>query len=70
MPELISEISLGDFKKLKTSKLRQLKSCEVTSDGNYLFTFINPNTPYIRSHSEYLGNLSNTVGGKDLEDLL
>ena len=65
MSELIPGITITEFKKLKVHELRELKSCEVTSDGEYLFTFINPRTDYIKVQSEYMGEMSNTVGGKE-----
>ncbi len=70
MSTLIPEISITDFKKLKVEQLKRLKSCEVTSDGEYLFTFTNPQTDYIRIQAEYKAQLSNSVGGVDLKDVL
>lgn len=70
MATLIPEISISDFKKLKAHELRRLKSCEVYSDGEYLFTFVNPQTDYIRIQSEYRAQLSNSVGGEDLNSIL
>lgn len=70
MATLIPEISLTEFRKLKAEQLRRLKSCEVTSDGEYLFTFLNPNSEYIRAQAEYKAQLSNSVGGEDLVDIL
>lgn len=69
MSELIPSYSITEFKKLKAHELKQLKCCEVTSDGEYLFTFINPNTDYIKCQAENMGQLSNSVGGKALEEL-
>jgi len=70
MAELVPTYSITEFKKLKVPELKQLKCCEITADGEYLFTFINPRTGYIRNHVEYLGNLSNTVGGKKMEEIM
>ena len=70
MSELIPSYSITEFKKLKAHELKRLKSCEITSDGIYLFTFINPTTEYIRSHAEYHGQLSNTMGKETLEEIL
>ena len=70
MAEFIPTYSLSDFKKLKASEIRRLKSCELTVDGEYICTIIRPQTDYIRLHSEQLGNLSNAVGGESLEDIL
>ena len=69
MATLIPNVTLSEFKKLKVSELRQLKSCEVVADGVYLFTFINPQTDYIRMQSEYAGELSNSVSGKTIEEI-
>ncbi len=67
---IIPEIALTDFRKFKAPELRQLKSCHVTSDGNYLFTFINPKSDYIKMSVENMAQLSNAVGGKDPDVLL
>lgn len=70
MAELIPSYSITEFKKLKVPELRRLKSCEVTSDGEYLFTFINPTTDYIRVQAEYNAQLSNSMGLETLEEIL
>lgn len=70
MSELIPEITITEFKKLRVDDLRQLKSCEVTYDGEYLFTFVNPQTDYIRIQTEYLAQMGNSTGGKEIEELL
>ena len=70
MATLIPEIPISEFGKLKVEQLRRLKSCEVTSDGEYLFTFTNPTTDYIRIQAEYKAQLSNSVGGEDLDSIL
>ena len=69
MSDLIPSIPLSKFKSLKASQVKRLKSCEVTSDGEYLFTFINPQTDYIRTKAEYMAQLSNSVGGQGLEEV-
>ena len=69
MASLIPELSVSDFKRLKASELKELKSCEVYSDGEYLFTFINAQTDFIKSKAEYMGQLSNAVGGKTMEQI-
>lgn len=69
MATLIPEVSLTDFRHLKVWQLKQLKSCEVFADGQYLFTFIRPQTDYIRVQSENTAQLGNGVGGKDLVDI-
>ena len=70
MATLIPEVKLEDFLKLNASEMKQLKSSEIYSDGEYLFTFVNPSTSYIRVQTEYMGQLSNSVGGKSLEEIL
>ena len=69
MGDLIPTYPISEFKKLKTGELKQLKSCEITADGEYLFTFMNPQTDFIKMQSEYMGQLSNSVAGKDIEEL-
>ena len=71
MSEIIPTYAISDFKKLKTPELKRLKCCEITSDGSYLFTFINPTTDFIKVQTEHMGQLSNSVGGrKTLEEIL
>jgi len=66
---IIPEVSITEFKKLKVHELKELKCCEVLSDGEYLFSFVNPATDYIRQQVQNLGQLSNAVGGKDLAEI-
>ena len=70
MAELIPEMSITEFRKLKVSQMKRLRSCEITSDGEYLFTFVNPRTDYVRKQAEYMSQLSNSVGGELLKDIL
>ena len=69
MATLITQITISEFKKLKVPDLKRLKCAEITADGEYLFTFTNPRTLYIRKSTENLGMLSNQVGGEFLEDI-
>lgn len=69
MAELIPSYSLTAFRKLKAEELKQLKCFEVTYDGEYVCTVIVPQTPYIRNQAENMGQLSNAVGGKTLEEI-
>jgi hypothetical protein len=69
---LIPEMKLTDFKKLKAEQIKELKSVEVYSDGEYLFTAVIPAANggssvigNIRTKAEYLCNTSNSVGGKN-----
>jgi hypothetical protein len=73
MATLIPNIPISEFKKLKASQIRDLKSCEVQSDGETLFYAIIPPlnagmtiTDNIKTQAEYLGVRGNSVGGKDL----
>ena len=73
MAELISEITITDFKKLKAHQLKRLKCCEVYSDGEYLFTFVNGNiepSGYLRTQAEYNSLDANAVSGLSLEEIL
>jgi len=73
MSEFLPTLSLSEFKKLKASQIRELKSIEVISDGVYLFTAIIPHgddftRDYMRTQADYLGLKSNIPGGKDPEE--
>ena len=70
MSELIPSYTITEFRSLKVPQLKRLKSCEIFSDGEYLFTFIRPNTDYIKLSVENLGQLSNSVRGEELDDIL
>jgi hypothetical protein len=70
MATLIPEYNLSDFKKLKAGQIRRLKSCELVADGEYVCTVIIPQSDYIRMQAEYKSQLSNSVGGEDLADIL
>jgi len=70
MATLIPNITISEFKKLKASQITELKSCEVYSDNEYLFTFVNSNNDYVRTQAEYLALKSNTIGGKAIEEIL
>lgn len=67
MAELIPTISFTEFKRLKPEQLKELKSCEVTFNCEYLFTFVNPQTSFIRVQTEYMCQTGNDIGGKDLD---
>jgi hypothetical protein len=66
---LIPEIEISQFKKLKVEQIRQLKSAILTADGEYLCTVVVPRTDYVKVQTEYLGEMSNGVGGKDLGEV-
>lgn len=66
MATLIPNIELTDFNALSAEQLKRLQCCEVFSGEEYLFTFIRPNTEYLRARSEDAGQLSNSIGGEAL----
>jgi len=70
MSTLIPSMSITDFKKLKVSELKRLKSLEILSDGEYLATIVFSRTDYIRIRVEGFAHLSNTQGGEDPENIL
>ena len=70
MADLIPSYSITEFKKLKAQELKRLKSCEITSDGEHLFTFINPTTDYIKVQAEYLAQQGNSIGLETLEEIV
>lgn len=67
---LIPSYTISEFKKLKVSEIQRLKCAEITSDGEYLFTFINPTTDFIKLQAEHIGQVSNSVGKETLEQIL
>lgn len=67
--ELIPSIPFSTLKKLNAAQVRELKCLELTSDGEYLGTLIVPQTDYVRTQADYMGQLSNSVGGKTLEEI-
>ena len=74
MARLIPEYTWTDFLKVqKAGRLKELKSGEVTFNGEYLFTFVNGNTDssgFLRTISEGRCQSANAVGGKTLEEIL
>lgn len=73
MAELIPSIGLGNFRKLNGEQLKRLKSCEITFDGEYLFTFVNgalEEAGYLRVQTEYLCQTANALRGESLEEIL
>ena len=67
---LIPSIPLSALRRLKVEQLKQMVSCNVISDGEYLFTFVNPQTDYIKIQTEYLAQTGNATGGKTPEELI
>jgi hypothetical protein len=63
---LIPEMSLSNFRKLRAGEMRRMKSFVLTVEGEYLGTVIIPQTSHVKCSVESLGQLSNTVGGRDV----
>jgi hypothetical protein len=70
MATLIPEYQLKDFQLLSATDIKKLKCCEVFEGEEYLFTFICPTTDYIKARAEDTGQLSNTVGGESIEQII
>jgi len=74
MSTLIPEYSWTDFVKVvKLKQLHRLKSGEVTFDGEYLFSFVNGSidtSGFLRLQTEYKCQVSNSVVGESLEQIL
>lgn len=71
MSDLIPTVNWTDFLKVaKLGKLRELKSCEIFFNSEYLFTFISPQNDHIRIKAEYDSMVSNSIGGISIEDIL
>ena len=69
MATVIPSIQFTDFKKLSAQQLKEMKSCEVTFNSSYLFTFVNAQTDFVKMQVEYTAQLGNAVGGKSFEDV-
>lgn len=73
MATLIAEMTITEFRKLKVSELKRLKSCEIYSDGDYLFTFVNggvDTSGFLRLQTENRCQTANGVCGEILEEIL
>lgn len=66
----MDSINWTEFRKLTPEQLKSLKSYEVTYEGEYMFTFINPGTEYCRGVAMNISNISNSVAGLELADVL
>ena len=69
MSDYIPSMTITQFRKLKVHELKELKCYEILSDGEYLFTFVNPQTDFVKAQAEAMGEVSNSVGGKTIEEL-
>ena len=73
MATLIPQLTISEFKKLKVPELKRLKSCEIYSDGEYLFTFVNGGVDasgFLRLQTEYKCQTANGISGETLEQIL
>ena len=73
MATLIAEMTITEFRKLKVTELKRLKSCEIYSDGEYLFTFVNggvDTSGYLRMQTEHKCQVSNAISGLALNEIL
>jgi len=73
MATLIPQLTITEFRKLKVPELKRLKSCEIYSDGIYLFTFVNglaDTSGFLRTQTEYRCQTSNAVSGETLDKIL
>lgn len=73
MSDLIPSYAITEFRKLKVRQLKRLKSCEITSDGEYLFTFVNGTlepSGFLKTQTEYNCLNANAVGGETLAEIL
>ena len=73
MATLIPEMTITEFRKLKVPELKRLKSCEIYSDGQYLFTFVNggiDTSGFLRLQTENRCQTANAVTGESLEQIL
>jgi hypothetical protein len=63
---LIPEMKLMDFQDLCENDVRKMESVVLTDvDGKYLATILVPQTDYIKTQAEYMGELSNGVRPKN-----
>ena len=73
MSTLIAEMTITEFRKLKVTELKRLKSMEIYSDGEYLFTFVNGSVDtsgFLRIQAENRCQTANGVCGETLEQIL
>ena len=76
MSDLIPVVAWTDLVRIvKQGKIRELKACEITFNGEYLFTALIPHGDmysgdYIRTQGEYLALKANITGGLSPEELL
>lgn len=73
MSDLIPDMTITEFKKLHARDIKRMKSVEVYSDGEHLFTALIPKgdfgaRDYIKIEAEALGLRSNISGGLDPQE--
>jgi hypothetical protein len=73
---LIPSVSYTDFKKLTPAQIRELKSCEVTSNCETLFIAIIPSDKGgtaikddVTTHAEFLAVRMNSISGKEYAEV-
>jgi len=76
MSDLIPSINWTDLMAIvKAGRINDLKSCEINYNQEHIFTIVIPHgdsftADYARTQSEYLALRTNTVSGKDPQELL
>jgi hypothetical protein len=75
MSEIIPSIEFKQFQSMEPEAIAQLKSVEVLSDGQHIFTAIIPHgdyasKDYAKVQAEYLGRKSNITGGIDPQNII
>ena len=72
MSTIIPEMQVSAFRKLNTEQVRILKSCEIVSEGEYLFTFVNgalETSGFLRGRAENICVAANSVEGLNPEEV-
>ena len=74
MAELVPTYMWSDWLKVqKMGRLKELKSGEVTFNGEYHFTFVNgavEQSGFLQKQTEYNAQRANAVSGRSLEEIL
>lgn len=77
LSNMVPNIPFTALKQFNAEQVRNMQSCEITSDGEYLFTLIvvpkNAGMTIgdnIKTNAEYLAVRSNTVGGIDPKEYI
>lgn len=74
MADFIPTYKWTDFLKVaKLGRLNELKSCEISFNQEYVFTFVNgklEQSGFLRTQTEYQCQTANAIAGKSLEEIL